>query len=149
MDLQETDDTLDRVNKGKPILAQPAYAGIEARMRNFLEAYAKTGRLLRACATAGIAFRTHYRKLESDPVYRGAFEEAEQQAAQNLEDKVFDMAVDDDNLPAAVVLLKRFRPALYRERSSVEVSGNIDLVERMKAADQRLITRNDVPDIAS
>lgn len=151
MDIQETDDALERVNKGKPILQQPAYAGIEVRMRNFLEAYSKTGRLLRACATAGIAFRTHYRKLESDPVYRAAFEEAEQTAAQNIEDKVYDMAIDDDNLPAAIVLLKRFRPNLYRERSSVEVSGNIDLIERMKAAEERLITlkRDDLPDIAS
>lgn len=123
MGVSKTDASISRVNKDKPILSQPAYAGIEARMRNFLETYSKTGRLIRACEKAGIAFRTHYRKLESDPVYRGAFEEAEQQAAQHIEDKVYDMAMDDE-LQAAVVLLRRFRPHHYRDRFGVEAAAS-------------------------
>lgn len=138
MDVPETNGQVERVNKGKQILTQPAYAGIEARMRRFIETYAQTGRLLRACETAGISFRTHYRKLESDPAYQAAFEEAEQAAAQRQEDNVTAMA-DDGDLQAAVVLLKRFRPALYRERSSVEISGSIDLVTALAQARSRMV----------
>ena len=44
-----------------------------------------------------------------------------------------------------IALLKRFRPALYREHTTTEVSGSIDLVDRMQAARKRLIEmkRND------
>jgi hypothetical protein len=144
MDIQETHGPIE-VKKDK-ILSKPANRGTEAKLRVFLEAYGKTGRILRACEMAEISFVVHYRRLQSDPVYRTAFEEAEQQAAQQLEDKVYDYAVDGE-LQAALALLKRFRPNLYRERASLEVSGSIDLVERMKAADQRLqvLQRNDPP----
>ena len=50
-------------------------------------------------------------------VYRAAFEETEQQAAQRQEDNVCDMA-DEGDLQAALALLRRFRPQHYRERAS-------------------------------
>lgn len=135
MDFQETHDPI-KAKKAK-LLTNPAYRGTEAKFRVLIAHYAKHGRLMRACEAAGIDHSTHYRRLQSDPTYRAAVEEAEQQVAQHLEDGVYKMAVDGE-LQAAVVLLKRFRPQHYRERASLEVSGSIDLVERMKAADQRL-----------
>jgi len=135
MDIQETHGPVE-VKKDK-ILSKPANRGTEAKLRVFLEAYGKTGRILRACEMAEISFVVHYRRLQSDPVYRTAFEEAEQQAAQQLEDRVYDYAVDND-LHAALALLKRFRPELYRERASLEVSGTINLAQILEA-EQRVV----------
>ncbi len=38
-----------------------------------------------------------------------------------------------------ITMLKRFRPKLYREHTSVEHSGSIDLVQRLEAARARLL----------
>ena len=38
-----------------------------------------------------------------------------------------------------IAMLKRFRPKLYREHTSIEHSGSINLVERMEAARARLL----------
>ena len=135
MDIEETHSPVKA--KKANVLSNPAYRGTEAKFRVLIAHYAKHGRLLRACEAAGIDHSTHYRRVQSDANYRAAVEEAEQQVAQTLEDRVYDMA-EDGELQAAQVLLRRFRPQHYRERASLEVSGSIDLVERMKAADQRL-----------
>jgi hypothetical protein len=141
------------------ILSQPANKRTAARMRVFLEVYAQTGRLTEAARIAGIDRRTHYRKLE-DPAYRAAFEAAEQTAAKDLEDEAVRRAKDGVKRPVMyqgapvkvgrrilyqitysdmllLALLKRFRPALYREQSAVEHTG--DIAERLQAARRRLI----------
>jgi len=133
MDTEETDGQPLR-----PLISKPAHRGTEAKLRVMLELYGKTGRIIRSCEMAGIGWNVHFRRMQSDPVYRAAFEEAEQQAAQRLEDKVYEFAEAGD-AAAAIALLKRFRPTQYREHTSIEHSGSIDLVARMKAADQRLI----------
>jgi DNA-binding response OmpR family regulator len=88
---------------------------------------------------AGISFVVHYRRLQSDPQYRTTFEEVEQTVAQGLEDRVHELATAGD-LQAALALLRRFRPELYRDRASLEVSGSLDLVDRLREARNRVIT---------
>lgn len=143
MDIQKTDNPVDE--KEEKLLTARANKKTEAKLRVLLEHYARTGRLLQACEAAGVDHNTHYRRLQSDANYRAAVEAAEQQAAQQLEDRVYDMAIDGE-LQAAVVLLRRFRPNLYRERASLEVSGTIDLVQRMSTAIERArsISRNEI-----
>jgi hypothetical protein len=125
------------VTKPEEILSKPANKSTPARMRIFLDTYAQTGRVNRACEVAHITPRTHYRKLE-DPVYRQAFEKAEQQVGQMLEDAAVERALNGDS-HLLLALLKRFRPALYREHVTTEVTGTIELVERMQAARKRLV----------
>ena len=110
--------------------------GNEAKYQIVIDHYAKTGRLIRACETAGIDYTAHWRRMQSDPKYRAAIEEAEQSVAQEVEDSVYDMAIAGEGW-AATLLLRRFRPQHYRERAAVEIS--VDLVDRMKAADERLV----------
>ena len=129
-----------KIKAKKAILTNPSYRGTEEKFRLLLAEYAKTGHLTRACQTVGIDHSTHYRRLQSDPGYRSALEEAEQNVAQNLEDRVYEMAVDDRELQAAVVLLKRFRPDLYRERASLDVNANVSIVEMLNEARSRIIT---------
>ena len=128
----DTDDT-----ETEEILSKPANKSTPARMRVFLDTYAKTGRVNRACEVAHITPRTHYRKLEDDPVYRQAFERAESEVGQMLEDAAVERALDGDS-HLLLALLKRFKPEAYRERVSTEVSGTIGLVDRMTAAVERV-----------
>jgi len=128
-------DDKDDKKIGASILSKPANKSTPARMRGFLEGYAQTGRVNRASEVAGIAHKTHYRRLESDPVYRRAFEQAEQQVGQMLEDAAVERALEGDT-HLLLALLKRFRPDAYRERVSADIS--ISLVDRMTAAVERV-----------
>lgn len=130
---------LQKASKAKTVIGNPAYKNTEARLRAVLEHYAQHGRVLPACKAAGIDFSVHYRRVQNDPVYRAAFEEAEQAAAQHLEDKVYDWA-EDGELQAALILLKRFRPQQYRERSSIDVNATISVADMLTEARSRVIT---------
>ena len=134
-----------KAKKAKRVISNPAYKNTEERLRVVVEEYAKHGRVVRACETAGIHFTVHYRRVQNDPVYRAAVEEAEQAAAQRLEDQVYDWAEEGD-LQAALALLKRFRPQHYRERASVDVSGSIDLVTALTQARSRMVVIDADPD---
>jgi hypothetical protein len=134
-----------------------------ARVKVFLDAYAGSGSVTVAAKAAGISRETHYARLDKDPEYRKAFESLQDQVGQYLEDVLVDRAVNgtkrqlfwrgkpvktrdghlvyevdyDNNL--ATVLLKRFRPKLYREHIVQEHSGSINLVERLEQARARLV----------
>lgn len=147
MDIQETNKSVN--GKNRKILSKRSYVNTEDKLRLFLEFYGKEGRIIRAAEAAGVSFNTHYRKLREDSEYRAAFEETEQHAAQHIEDALFTRALDGD-VQAAHILLKRFRPELYRERVSTDVTVTVNLADRIKAADQRMLElkRNDVTNSA-
>ena len=141
----------------------PAKKTTPTRAAAFLEAYAGCGSVTAAAAAAGIDRKMHYRKLESDAQYRKAFEGLQDRVGQELEDVLMDRAVNgtkkqlfwrgkpvktknghlvyeveyDNQL--GVTMAKRFRPKLYREHTSIEHTGSINLVERMEAARARLL----------
>lgn len=141
----------------------PAKKTTPSRVQAFLEAYAVTGSVTAAAKAAGIDKKMHYRRLDSDPEYRKAFESLQDRVGQELEDVLVDRAINgvkrqlhwrgkpmktknghlvyeieyDNNL--GIALLKRFRPKLYRDHTSIEHSGSIDLVERLEQARARLI----------
>ena len=81
---------MPQMSRNRRILSTPANKSTPARMRIFLEAYAKTGRVNRACEAAHITPRDALQKAESDPVYRRAFEQAAEQVGQMLEDAAVD-----------------------------------------------------------
>ncbi len=109
-----------------------------------------------------------------DEVYRNAFTAVEDEAGQALEDEAVRRAKEGVQRPVLykgkpvrtgrgrsarilyeteysdqllIALLKRFRPALYRERTVTEVTGSVELVDRLQAARKRVIEmqRNDSP----
>ena len=120
------------------ILSQPARKTTAAKLRVFFDAYTQTGLVNQSCSLAGVARATHYHKLRTDSRYRAAFEEAQQQAAQLLEDKAFELAMEGDT-HMLQFLLKRFRPNLYRERISADVSATFNLAERIEEANRRVL----------
>jgi hypothetical protein len=136
----------------------PKWAG------KLLEAYAECGQVNTACAVADISREQHYWHLRNTPVYRAAFEQTEAEIGQMLEDLAVQrvregkvvtfqgepVVVDGEYLrdydtQLHQTLLKRFKPAAYRERASLEVSGEISISEALSEARNRVITleRND------
>jgi hypothetical protein len=117
----------------------PARVHNEQRIQ-FLERFSECGSVLQACQDTGVARRTHYDWLVDDPEYKAAFERAKQQAIDALESRVFQRAnVESDRL--AEFLLKGLRPELYGERmkSEVNVTGSMDLVQRLQSARRRAL----------
>jgi len=134
------------------------------QQRAFIAAYAVSASVKAAAAAAKIDAWTHGRWLK-DPVYQAAFDAVQDEAAQALEDEAVRRAHEGVKRPVMykgkpvrmgrgnsrilyeteysdqllLALLKRFRPALYRERTTTEISGSIDLVDRMQAARRRLV----------
>lgn len=148
MDLPETDnsDIVSTITRSKT----------PVKIRKFLAAYAAVGTVRQACAIAGLSRETHYHKLETDPVYQKAVAQAEKQSCDLIEDELFRRAIRGEPEPifhqgeqvatilrksdALLMFLARgAMPDRYRERVTAEVSGTINLVERMRSADQRLI----------
>jgi hypothetical protein len=131
-------------------------------MRVFLEVYEQTGRLAEAARIAGVNRKLHYRRIANDPVYKVAFELAEQRAVDALEFEAVRRAKDGVKRPVMykgapvklgrrtlyittysdmllLALPKRFRPTLYDEHISTEAGGTIDIAERIREGRKRLI----------
>lgn len=108
-------------------------------MLKFLQFYAECGSVSAAAEAAGITRETHYKKLRVDEAYRAAFAEAEQAAAQSLEDlaveRVRDLTYD---YQMHLALLKRFRPELYKDRVANDTTVTVNLADRLEAARKRL-----------
>jgi len=127
---------------GKVIVGpgRKAYRGTEDKLRTVLETYAKPGCMNAGIKAAGIPPATHYRRLEQDEVYRQALEDVERTVSQEVEDTVYQMAVEDRDLGACTLLLRRFRPQHYRDRGGdVQINVSIEISERLESARQRLI----------
>ena len=120
-----------QVNKGEENFTEA--------QRLFLEVYAEMGVIKRACKVAGVGRSSHYEWMEANPEYRRAFEEAQEDAADNLEAEVYRRAVKGVKKPAGwykgvaggyvreysdlllMFQLKAMRPEKFRER--VDVRG--------------------------
>ena len=87
-----------------------AKSAMAARQAAFLEAYAKVATITHACRASGIARRTHYDWIDSDPEYAERFEHARAETVDELEDAMRRIALGVDHLPSAV----RAQQALLR-----------------------------------
>lgn len=106
----------------------------------FLAAYRENGNITLSAEQIGIARRTHYDWLASDPDYAAAFADAENHAIDRLEQEARRRAVEGTEKPVyqggkrvgavreysdtlLIFLLKGARPEKYRERISTELTG--------------------------
>jgi len=145
------------------------------KKRKFLAAYAATGNMSLAARSAGIAKSTHWDWLRAEAArpsgereYTDAFHATQDEAAQTLEDEAVRRAHEGVKRPVMykgapvkqgrrilyeteysdqllLALLKRFRPALYRDHVTTEHTGSIEIVDRLQAARKRIfeMRRND------
>jgi len=138
----------------------------DTNQRAFIAAYTHCASVSESARIVGLDRKQHYEWLKADPRYRAAFEAEADQAAQSLEDEAVRRALDGVRRPMyyrgkpvrsgrgrasrpvyeveysdqlLVLLLKRFRPQLYREHTVTEVSGSLDLVNQIEAGRRRVL----------
>lgn len=127
----------------------------------FLAAFTESGNVRLACDAAGIERSTAYRLRHSDPTFAADWEQAEEQAADLLEQEARRRAYEGWEEPVfgslgkgsgsgkigavrkysdtlLIFLLKGIRPEKYRERSDIKHSGRID-VSRLSDDELRAI----------
>ena len=109
------------------------------KKKAFLAAYSETGNITRAAELSKCSRRQHYRWL-ADPAYAKEFAEAEEQAADRLEQEARRRAVEGTQKPVfykgeqcgiireysdilLIFLLKGIRPEKYKERFASEHTG--------------------------
>jgi hypothetical protein len=118
-----------------------------------------------SCEAAGISRDTHYHRLKTDATYRAAFEEAQEQVGQMLEDLAVERVREGNRRmvlyqgePVTVngeflyeveydshmhhVLLKRFKREAYKERIEQQISGEITIADRIGTARKRVLELN-------
>jgi len=139
MDLPETDKSDTSDTKPEMKFKKSTKKISQAKMQEFLEAYAVTGRVVHACAIAGIHRDTHYYHLETNPAYRAAFEQVQQQLPDMIEDEIFRRAIDGESDALLMFLARGAMPDKYRERATVDVSATVNLADLLTSARGRLI----------
>jgi len=150
MDIPENNESTNSTEKSGT-LSFPPYKNTRARMKDFLEAYTKCGRVNRACEIAEIDRGTHYHHLANDAEYQQAFAEAQRRRADLIEDEIVRRAIDCESDTLLMFLARGAMPERYRERISSEVTVNVHLADRIKAADERMLElkRNASPNSSS
>ena len=110
------------------------------KMKAFLAAFAEVGNITQAAEIAGCNRCMHYDWYEKSEPYRQAFDEAEEKAADRLEQEARRRAVEGVSEPVfyqgekvgtvqkysdtlLIFLLKGVRPEKYRERYNHEITG--------------------------
>jgi hypothetical protein len=131
-------EIVNNVKSDNPIVSTRSYKDIPSRLRNFLDGYAKTGRLEQSCVNANLPPKTHYRRLAADPVYQEAFAQAERKFADVVQTEVVRRAFDKESDTLLMFLARGFMPDRYRDRTSVEHSGTINLAQILEA-EQRVV----------
>lgn len=97
-------------------------------MAPFLAALADTARVRSAAAAAGITWSTAYRHRKSDPEFAAAWDDAEREAAVNLQSVLYERAVEKDTT-AAIFLLKNLWPERFGDTQRIEHAGTVNLTE--------------------
>lgn len=120
----------------------------------FLAALEQTGNVTRAAEHVGVDRRLFYRLREKDPTFAEAWQRALLIGIEALEDEARRRAFEGYNKPVfqqgaqvgtirefsdtlAIFLLKGAKPDVYRERQDVNVSGSLDIGQRILAARKR------------
>ena len=85
--------------KQEPILGRPANNRTADRMRSSLRSTNRPAGVAEAAKPAGVSRMLHYRRLQSDPVYRGAFERVQDDLADTLEGEAIRRARDGVKRP--------------------------------------------------
>lgn len=156
-------------NPSKPVKSRGPGKATPAKQRAFLEAYRTTVNVRQSLKAAKIEYNHFHRWYKSNTKFREEWDQIQDAAAQTLEDEAVRRAVQGckraiyyrgkrvyagtgkDRKPVyelefsdqlLIHLLRRFRPALYRDNWHVEHSGSLNLVERLTQARERLIALN-------
>jgi hypothetical protein len=142
--------------------APPENHNLTPKMQRFLAAYIRCARINQAAETARVAKQSHYNWLEESEEYRQAFRRTHAMIADLAEDACVERAIFGVEKPVLyqgehvclngkplferqysdqllLALLRRLKPQEYREHTAVEISGSLNLAERLREARKRLL----------
>ena len=140
--MKRTKSHSDRGAKAdRPSLQGSTVRARKAKQSKFLEAFRDSGTLAGAARSTGASTSSHYRWLQDDAEYAAQFEEANQQATDDLEQEARRRALDGVEEPVfykgekvgsvrkysdplLILLLMAKRPEQFRER--VDVTSKVD-----------------------
>ena len=131
----------DAGDTASPRQRAPSGATRRAKQSEFLEAFRETSTLAGAARTTGTNRSSHYRWLQDEPAYAAQFSEANEEAADELEQEARRRALDGVDEPVffkgerigsfrrysdqlLILLLMAKRPEQFRER--VDVTSKVD-----------------------
>lgn len=114
-------ETAKNENAEKNIKERPLKFIRGAAKNRFLNVFANTGNVKKACAIAGISRTTHYKWMHEDDEYCVAFEKARGIAADLLEDEAWRRAVDGDEVPIINKKGEKIGSRFYRSDKLLEV----------------------------
>ena len=141
--------------------APPENDNLTPKMQRFLAAYARCARINQAAKTAKVAKQSHYNWLEESEAYRRTFARTQAMIGDLAEDACVERAIFGVAKPVLhqgqevrlngkplyeteysdsllLALLRRFKPE-FRERTTTEHTGSLEITERLEAARKRLI----------
>jgi hypothetical protein len=142
--------------------APPENHNLTPKMQRFLAAYTRCARINLAAEKARIAKQSHYNWLEESEEYRQAFRRMQAMIGDLAEDACVERAIfgverpvlyqgehvhlngkplyeREYSDPLLLALLRRLKPQEYREHTAVEISGTVNLAERLHDARRRLL----------
>lgn len=136
------------MRRGRP--SKAAINTLEKRRETFLDVLAETANVSLAAQAAGIHRRTAYVWKDKNAQFAKAWAEAEEKAADTLEEEARRRAVEGVQEPVfyqgqevgqvrrhsdtlLIFLLKARRPEKYRERHQAELTGSMTITVQMPA----------------
>lgn len=109
-----------------------ATAATDRARASFLAVFAETCNVTAAAQAAGINRVTAYRWKAADEVFAAAWADAEEQAADALEQVAWERAKSGQSDRMLEILLKGHRPK-YRDKQQVEHTGSVAVNHRLEA----------------
>jgi hypothetical protein len=111
----------------------------DTRKKRFIDALTEQGTVYHAAQAAGVSRQTVYRWREEDPAFADLWEEAIENAVDEVESTIYHQAVGGNTL-AAIFYLKAHRP-IYRDRL------NIDIEQLRGEIEERIAQLQATPDL--
>ena len=111
----------------------------DSRKKRFIEALTLNGTVYHAAQAAGVSRQTAYRWREEDPEFADLWDEAIQNAVDEVENTIYHQAVGGNTL-AGIFYLKAHRP-IYRDRL------NIDIEQLRGEIEERMAQLRENPDL--
>jgi len=110
----------------------------DTRKKKFIAALTSHGTVFHAAQAAGISRQTAYRWQREDPEFADQWDEAHEQAVDEVESVLFQKALSGDTI-CMIFYLKAHRP-IYRDRL------NIDIAQVKSEIEERMAQFRDNPD---
>lgn len=117
---------------GKKSVISRSASGTDRARATFVKTLEQRCNVTEACRAAGIGRSTVYRWREENPAFASAWAEAEEIAADKLEQLAWERAESGESDRMLEILLKGHRPK-YRDKQQIEHTGTVGIDHTVEA----------------